>query len=184
MNSENKNDFKRLLHTMLPLVLAQLSLMGMNVMDATMSGHAGPVDLAGVSMGASLFMPVTASFTGILAASTPMIAQLLGRRRKQDIPHVVRTGMALGMLLTALFALIYFLAIDQVMSFLSLDSGVARIATVYLMLMIGNLFFQTIMFPLRALIDTSGSTATSMKLMLSALPINGLLNYMFIFGRL
>lgn len=34
---------------MLPLVLAQLSLMGMNVMDATMSGHAGPVDLAGVS---------------------------------------------------------------------------------------------------------------------------------------
>ena len=63
-------------------------------------------------MGASLFMPVTASFTGILAASTPMIAQLLGRRRKQDIPHVVRTGMALGMLLTALFALIYFLAID------------------------------------------------------------------------
>ena len=102
MNSENKNDFKRLLHTMLPLVLAQLSLMGMNVMDATMSGHAGPVDLAGVSMGASLFMPVTASFTGILAASTPMIAQLLGRRRKQDIPHVVRTGMALGMLLTAL----------------------------------------------------------------------------------
>ena len=184
MNSENKNDFKRLLHTMLPLVLAQLSLMGMNVMDATMSGHAGPVDLAGVSMGASLFMPVTASFTGILAASTPMIAQLLGRRRKQDIPHVVRTGMALGMLLTALFALIYFLAIDRVMSFLSLDSGVARIATVYLMLMIANLFFQTIMFPLRALIDTSGSTATSMKLMLSALPINGLLNYMFIFGRL
>ena len=157
---------------MLPLVLAQLSLMGMNVMDATMSGHAGPVDLAGVSMGASLFMPVTASFTGILAASTPMIAQLLGRRRKQDIPHVVRTGMALGMLLTALFALIYFLAIDRVMSFLSLDSGVAHIATVYLMLMIGNLFFQTIMFPLRALIDTSGSTATSMKLMLSALPVN------------
>lgn len=51
MNSENKNDFKRLLHTMLPLVLAQLSLMGMNVMVATMSGHAGPVDLAGVSMG-------------------------------------------------------------------------------------------------------------------------------------
>ena len=96
----------------------------------------------------------------------------------------VRTGMALGILLTALFALIYFLAIDRVMSFLSLDSGVAHIATVYLMLMIGNLFFQTIMFPLRALIDTSGSTATSMKLMLSALPVNGLLNYMFIFGRL
>ncbi len=98
------NDFNELLKTMIPLVLSQLSLMGMNVMDATMSGHAGPVDLAGVSMGASLFMPVTASFTGILAASTPMIAQLLGRRRKQDIPHVVRTGMALGMLLTALFA--------------------------------------------------------------------------------
>ena len=69
MNSENKNDFKRLLHTMLPLVLAQLSLMGMNVMDATMSGHAGPVDLAGVSMGASLFMPVTASFTGYSTCS-------------------------------------------------------------------------------------------------------------------
>ena len=42
------NDFNELLKTMIPLVLSQLSLMGMNVMDATMSGHAGAVELAGV----------------------------------------------------------------------------------------------------------------------------------------
>ena len=107
------NDFNELLKTMIPLVLSQLSLMGMNVMDATMSGHAGAVELAGVSMGTSLFMPIIASFTGILAAATPMIAQLLGRRREVYIPYVVRTGLVLGIILTLFFAIGYFLGISR-----------------------------------------------------------------------
>lgn len=177
------NDFNELLKTMIPLVLSQLSLMGMNVMDATMSGHAGAVELAGVSMGTSLFMPIIASFTGILAAATPMIAQLLGRRREVYIPYVVRTGLVLGIILTLFFAIGYFLGISPIMIYLNLEPGVEHIARTYLLLMIINLLFQTLLFTLRALIDTVGSTATSMRLVLLALPINGLLNYLLIFGK-
>ena len=145
------NDFNELLKTMIPLVLSQLSLMGMNVMDATMSGHAGAVELAGVSMGTSLFMPIIASFTGILAAATPMIAQLLGRRREVYIPYVVRTGLVLGIILTLFFAIGYFLGISPIMIYLNLEPGVEHIARTYLLLMIINLLFQTLLFPLRAL---------------------------------
>lgn len=37
--------------------------------------------------------------------------------------------------------------------------------------------------PLRSLTDTVGATTISMRLFLLALPVNGLLNYAFIFGK-
>jgi MATE family multidrug resistance protein len=177
-------DFKKLVRTMLPLLFSQLAVMGMNFMDITMSGHASADDLAGVSIGASLFMPIITSFMGILAAGTPMMAQLLGRKEKEKIPAVVRTGLCLGIIFTGIMALLYALFITPVLQFLNLEPAVAHVARYYLLLMVGNILFQSIIFPLRSMVDTVGSTLMSMKLFFLALPVNGLLNYMFIFGKL
>lgn len=68
---------RKLISVMVPILIAQLSTVGMNFLDTAMSGHAGKVDLAGVSVGASLFMPILVATTGVLAAATPMIAQHL-----------------------------------------------------------------------------------------------------------
>lgn len=71
---------RKLISVMVPILIAQLSTVGMNFLDTAMSGHAGKVDLAGVSVGASLFMPILVATTGVLAAATPMIAQHLGKK--------------------------------------------------------------------------------------------------------
>lgn len=168
---------------MLPLLFSQLFILGMNFMDLTMSGHASADDLAGVSMGGSLFMPIITAFMGVLAAETPMIAQLLGRKKTEAIPSIVRTALSLGMVFTAIFAISYFLLIDPVLSWLNLEPAVSRIARYYLLCMVFNIFFQSLVFPLRGLVDTVGSTFMSMKLFFLALPINGILNYGFIFGH-
>ena len=177
------SDFKKLIQTMIPLWIAQVSTIGMNFMDSAMSGHVSADDLAGVSVGASLFMPVLTSSMSILSAATPMIAQLWGKREIDSIPRIVRTGLYLALVIVCLFALGYFCFIDQIMAGLQLAPRVEYIARYYMLAMVVAFFFEALVIPLRSLTDTIGSTSISMGLFLFALPVNGLFNYMFIFGK-
>lgn len=174
---------KRLISVMVPVLIAQLSMIGMNFIDTAMSGHASKVDLAGVSVGASLFMPVGVSSMGILAAGTPMIAQLLGKKDRQPIPEVVRTGLAIGFVIALLVALLYFAAIDRVLAVMYLEPEVEYIAKYYLLAMAAAVFFEMPVMVLRNLTDTAVGTSISMRFFLLALPVDGLLNYLFIFGN-
>lgn len=179
---KKKQNLKKIANTMIPVLVAQLSMVGMNFMDSTMSGHVGADDLAGVAIGAGLFMPVLTCSLGILSASTPIIAQLVGKREREKIPYVVRTGIFLGLIIAILFALSYALFIDNIMNALSLTSQVEKVARMYLLAMVASVFFQAPLISIRALTDTVQGTALSMKLFISALPVNGILNYLFIFG--
>lgn len=76
---------------MIPILVAQVSTAGITFINTTMAGHAGADDLAGVSVGAGLFYPILASIIGLLMAGTPMMAQLLGQKKKEDLPLIVRT---------------------------------------------------------------------------------------------
>lgn len=49
-------DIKKLLSVMLPILVAQISTAGITFINTTMAGHAGSDDLAGVSVGAGLFI--------------------------------------------------------------------------------------------------------------------------------
>lgn len=174
---------RKLIGVMLPILVAQLSTVGMNFLDTAMAGHAGKADLAGVSVGASLFMPILVATTAVLAAATPMMAQLLGRKRPEEIPEVARTGLYIGGLLSLFFAALYALAIDDVLAGMRLEPEVAHVARYYLLAMAAAVFFETPVMVLRSLTDTVGGTSISMKLFLLGLPIDGFLNWLFIFGH-
>ena len=82
--SINLSHLKKLIATMIPILIAQVSTVGMNFMDSTMSGHVSANDLAGVSIGASLFLPIQTTAMGLLTAATPMAAQLMGKKEKES----------------------------------------------------------------------------------------------------
>lgn len=178
-----KKDIKKLLSVMIPILVAQVSTAGVTFINTTMAGHAGADDLAGVSVGAGLFYPLLASIIGLLMAGTPVMAQLIGRKERESLPFIVRSGMVIGLLVWALFTAAYFFFIDDLLASLSLEAAVEHIARYYLMTMIGVVFFLALMIPLRCLTDTAGSTSISMKLFLMAPVINGIFNYIFIYGH-
>lgn len=178
-----KKDIKKLLSVMIPILVAQVSTAGVTFINTTMAGHAGADDLAGVSVGAGLFYPLLASFIGLLMAGTPLMAQLIGRKERESLPFIVRSGMVIGLSVWALFTAAYFFFIDDLLASLALEAAVEHIARYYLMTMIGVVFFLALMIPLRCLTDTAGSTSISMKLFLMAPVINGIFNYLFIYGH-
>lgn len=178
-----KKDIKKLLSVMVPILVAQVSTAGVTFINTTMAGHAGADDLAGVSVGAGLFYPLLASIIGLLMAGTPLMAQLIGRKERESLPFIVRSGMVIGLSVWALFTAAYFFFIDDLLASLALEAAVEHIARYYLMTMIGVVFFLSLMIPLRCLTDTAGSTSISMKLFLLAPVINGIFNYLFIYGH-
>lgn len=179
-----RDKIRRLLSVMLPIICTQIAIMGMNFFDASMSGQAGDVDLAGAAIGGNIWMPIQTGISGILMAAMPLVANLLGAGEKEKITVVVRHGLvlALGFALLVLGCGIAFL--PHFLQGMGLAPEVYHVALLYLAgLGLGVVPFFMIT-PLRSLVDTLGYTHLTMRIYLLALPINACLNYVLIFGKL
>jgi MATE family multidrug resistance protein len=173
-----------LLGVMLPIIATQMAIMGMNFFDASMSGQAGDVDLAGAAIGGNIWMPVQTGISGILLAAMPLIANLYGAGEKEKITAVVRQGLLLALAFTLLILVGGALLLPALLQSMELAPEVRYIALRYL----GGLGMGALPFfmitPLRSLVDTLGYTHLTMRIYLAALPVNALLNYLLIFGKL
>lgn len=174
---------RQLLTIMLPILITQLSLMAMNFFDTTMSGHAGAVDLAGVAIGANVWMPVFTGLNGVLYAVVPMIAQLLGAGKKEDIPFVVLQGLYFAIFIGAMVIIAGSFFVSGILASLGTEAQVYHIAYGFLQgIAFGVIPFFSYMV-LRSFMDALGHTRITMMITLLAVPINVVLNYMLIFGH-
>ncbi|ABS21435.1 MATE family efflux transporter [Bacillus cytotoxicus] len=174
---------KQFLLLFLPIFVTQMSLFAMSFFDTTMSGHASPTDLAGVAIGTSIWIPVSTGLTGILMATTPIVAQLVGSNKKEDVPHIIIQAVYLAIFVSILVIIIGFFAVSPILSGMQLEESVERIAAQFLSIIaigIIPLFVYTV---LRGFIDALGKTRTTMIITLLSLPINVVLNYVLIFGH-
>lgn len=169
---------------MLPILITQVSMNLMNFFDTVMSGRTGSVDLAGVAIGSSLWIPVLTAVNGIVLAITPIIAQLIGAKEKKDIPQVIQQGIYLSIGLSCVILIAGFFALDPILHLMSLEPDVQHVAKYYLVFLATGIMPLFIFHTVRSFMDGLGQTRASMIIILISLPINALLNYIFIFGKL
>jgi MATE family multidrug resistance protein len=175
---------KRILRVMVPVLITQLAINGMNLSDTIMSGHAGTADLAGVAIGANIWMPIFTGLNGILQALTPIVANYRGAKAFSKISGAVFSGLVMAVCLAIFTIVAGTLKLNDVLSLMSLAPEVHEIAFTYLSYVacgILPLFGASI---LRSFVDTMGYTSITMRLFLLTMPVNCFLNYLFIFGKL
>ncbi|WP_144459319.1 MATE family efflux transporter [Bacillus pumilus] len=174
----------RLFLTMLiPILITQAGLSLITFLDTVMSGKVSAEDLAGVAIGSSIWTPVYTGLAGILMAVTPIVAQLMGAGHKKDVPKAVFQAIYLSFLLSICVITIGTIGIPYVLGGLGLEQSVEDIARHFLSFLafgIIPLFGYSV---LRSFIDALGKTRVTMFITLTALPINFVLNYVFIFGN-
>src|SRR6478735_1049726 len=90
-------EFGALTRLALPMIVTQLSQMGMGVADAIMAGRVSPADLAGVALGGNLFWPLMLFMSGVIMALTPAVSQLHGAKREAEVAAVVRQALWLAL---------------------------------------------------------------------------------------
>ena len=86
-------EFRQLGVLAMPIIVAQLSQMGMGVADAVMAGRVSATDLAGVTLGGNFLWPTMLLMSGIVMAVTPSVSQLNGAGRIGDAGAVVRQAL-------------------------------------------------------------------------------------------
>lgn len=172
-----------LLTILLPILITQIALVATAFFDTVMAGQVSRQDLAGVAIGANIWIPVFTGLNGIIIGITPILAQLHGAGRKESMAPVVVQGLWLSAALALLVLAGGSLAVDPLLAALDLEADVAAVARRFLIgISIGvlPLFASSI---LRNFIDSLGYTRVTMVTSLCALPINVLLNYLLIFGK-
>ncbi|URL58248.1 MATE family efflux transporter [Luteibacter flocculans] len=87
----------------LPMIVAQLSAIGTNVVDAVLAGHQGAHTQAAVVTGASIWVLAIVTGIGTMMAVPPTVAQLDGAGRRSEVGPVFHQALyiawGLGLLL-------------------------------------------------------------------------------------
>ncbi|MCZ8511036.1 MATE family efflux transporter [Paenibacillus filicis] len=173
---------KQLLFILLPLLVTQLAMFAMTFFDTFMSGHASATDLAGVAIGTSIWIPVQTGLTGILFAVTPAVAHLIGEKKQDRVSFTVVQGIYLAAAVALAVLAAGWLLLDPILNRMSLEPGVRQTAKGFLTAISAGILPMFVYTVLRDFMDGLGQTRMSMRITLISLPVNGLLNYLFIFG--
>ena len=182
--STMKGKYKLFLIILIPILITQVSMYLMNFFDTMMSGRVGAIDLAGVAIGSSLWVPIFTGINGVIIALTPIIAHLSGANESSGIARKVQQGIFLSIGLALVVIGIGAVVINPVLQLMDLETEVRHVAKYYLVALGAGIIPLFIFNTLRAFMDALGKTRTSMFIILTTLPINIIFNYIFIFGKL
>lgn len=174
----------QMIKIVLPILITQLALYLLTFFDVLMTGKFSIDHLAGVSIGSSLWVPVYTGLTGILLGITPIVAQLVGAKKKEEVRIFVQQGFYIALLLAIIIFVAVLLLIDPVLQRISLEDSVREVAKKYLYMMSIGLVPLFLYSVIRSFIDALGKTRVSMVITLLSAPINIALNYVFIYGKL
>ena len=166
-----------------PILVGQLATVGMAVVDVAMAGHASAQDLAGVSLGVSIWNMLMLTLIGVVMAINPVVSHLVGAGELGKVPHIVRQALwkalALG-LIACLLANVAALLFDH----MTLEPKVHDLAKEFV-------WITSLALPLfacyRVLYGYSTSlnqTKPVMVIALWSLLLNIVVNWLLVFGNL
>ena len=164
-----------------PIILTQLSQMGIGVIDSIMAGRVSPVDLAGVALGGNFYFPPVVLLSGIAMAVTPMVSQMHGAGEEARGGALVRQALwiAVGGGLIAM-ALMQFGEAGY--RLIGVDEAAIPVATAYLTYMSFGVVPTLAFFVLRYLCEGLSWTTPSMVVAFGGLALKLPLNYLFVYG--
>jgi len=157
-----------------PILIAQLSSIGMMVVDTAVLGHVSPVDLAAVAIGGGIHVSVVFALAGILQAVAPVVAQLHGAKRDNEVAGVLQQGFWLALAL-ALPGMLFLSYPQWLLGMFSMDGEVSAKVVRYLGLLAWGLPAALCYRTFYAFCNALGKPRVLMAIGLAALALHALL---------
>lgn len=171
-----------LIRLALPICGAQLAQAGMSVVDIMMTGRHSATDLAAVSVGASLWLPLMLFMTGTLMGLTPIVAHLLGGGRREQIRVNVHQTLWVGIALGIITALMLWFCVGPVFRWMEVPEAVAEQAQAYVNAVAFGMPGMAIFLSLRSFSDGVNHTRPALWISLVGLAVNIPCNFLLING--
>lgn len=168
---------------LLPVLIYQVISYSSGMIGTFMAGHYSPTDLAGVSMGVNIWNPVMYTLNAIVLAIVPIVSHLIGKKREEEIPVMVRQFLYIAVLISIILVIALNTLAAPIVDSLGMDAKIATITKNYLYYESFGVLSIFLYVVLRSFMDSLGLTRLSMIMMIISVPVNVTLAYGFIFGN-
>ncbi len=180
----SKSFYKGALAVMIPVVLQQLINTLFNVVDTVMVGSLGELTMSAVAVANKPGMIYNGCFFGLTGAGGLMLSQYFGAKDYKQCQSLFSLQFIIGLF----FAILYFVVLrffpEWVMGIYVKDPSTIAIGVSFLRIISFSFLpaavTTTCIFSMRSL----GYNKTPMVISMSALLMNALFNYAFIYGKL
>ncbi len=174
---------RHLIRLATPILVAQVALTAMTLVDTIMAGQVSAVDLAAVAVASSFWLPIILFVQGLLMAMTPIVAQLNGARKQQEIPNAVFQGAWLGAIATVPTMLVIYYS-PMLLVLMDVEPELAVKTTGFLHTIMWGIPAYTFYQLLRNYTEGLSHTLPTMFIGFIGLMMNIPANYIFINGKL
>ncbi|WP_428773533.1 MATE family efflux transporter [Vibrio sp.] len=177
-----KKESKNLVSLATPVLIASVAQTGMGFVDTVMAGGVSPIDMAAVSVAASIWLPSILFGMGLLMALVPIVAQLNGSLRTSKIPYEIQQGIYLA-LVVSLPTILVLMQTRTILTWMDVESLLANISVGYMDAVIYAVVPFLLFQALRSLTDGMSLTKPAMVIGFIGLLLNIPLNWIFVYGK-
>lgn len=174
-------ELKQLFHLMLPILVTQFAYAGFGLIDTIMAGHMSAEDLAAIAVGVGLWIPIMLLFSGIMIATTPLVAEANGARTPEKIPSIVRQSLWVALVL-GIIAMLILQAMPLLLPLFGVPDSLLPKASLFLHAIAFGMPAVTMYAALRNYSEALGYPRPVTLLSLVALVVLIPLNFVFMYG--
>ncbi|MCM1989162.1 MATE family efflux transporter [Oceanirhabdus seepicola] len=181
--SNNKKCYKNLFIITLPIILQNLIASSLNMLDTMMIGKVGETELASVGIANQYYFLFTLFILGVSSGCGVLIAQLWGKKDKDNIRKVLSKSLTVCLLISVFFVFVGLIMPEKIMALFNKDTSVVAIGSEYMKITVISYIFTGITFTFASALRSIENTKLPMFASLVGLIVNGVLNYALIFGN-
>lgn len=174
---------KTLMVLAIPIILQSLVTASLNLLDNLMIGSLGENEIAAVGISNQFYMLYYYTVMGITLGAGIFMSQFWGKKDTSSIHKFLGISLVVGMISTIFFAVVAFFFPENIMKIFTDDNIVIIEGVAYLKMVALSYIFTTISLAYAAALRSVGQTKIPMYGSLVGLIFNGILNYIFIFGK-
>ena len=175
-------DYKRSLFILATPLLTALIVQTMyNIVDTAFVGRLGTDAIAALTFSFPLFFFLVAINSGLGIGTGSRISRLLGAKRKEDAENTAMHGLIASLLLALFLFTTCWVLQDRLFILFGASGNVLKLANSYMLIILFGVF---VMFPgyvLNSIFSAQGDTKTPMKVQITGLVLNIILDPIFIY---
>ncbi|AKH69217.1 putative efflux protein, MATE family [Spongiibacter sp. IMCC21906] len=183
MSLTSRQELHQQLRIALPIFGGQLAQSGNGFVDTVMAGRVSALDLAGVAVGASIWVPVFLFMTGLLMSATSVMSRHLGAGQTERVNPLVQQTVMLALVagLLAFFMLRY---TGPLLVWMDVEPNLRPMVQAYLQGLSWGMPAIALVLALRSYTEAMAHTRPVLWISVIGLLVNIPVNYVLIYGKL
>lgn len=165
-----------------PILIEILMLRLMGIADTFMLSHYSDNAVAAVGFSDQILAMTIMLCSMVTIGTTILVSRYVGAKDKQSASEIIRVSISLNFLFGLIISLILILFASDILRIMGLPAELMKDATIYMVIIGGFTFIQSLMLTVSAVIKGHGLTKQVMYVMTGANILNIIGNYLFIFG--